>query len=169
MENENKNKKRLSVISIVVIIIVLIIIIAICLKLFVFNNSNNKSLSSNSSEISSIEGDEYVELDGNTKINTSSFLQEEKYLNDFTFSNFYVYSIDGITRMEFDVYNDSDSRQVLDNFRFIIYDADNEVGSIVCDGDEFASKQTKRLSVVINCDVANMFDVSAEQIYNKVI
>ena len=164
-----KEEKRISIITVLIIVVVAIVAVVLCLKLFVFDKADSKNITSNENQLSSIEGEEYVEYDGTTKINTSEYLQEDKYLDDFVFDNFNVYCIDGITRMEFDVYNDSDNRKTLESYKLTIYGEENEAGTIVCNGAEFAAKQTKRLSIVINCDVANMFDVYIEPIYNKVM
>ena len=164
---EKKGKERISVITVAIMMVIAIISVVLCLKLFVFDKADSKNITSN--ELTNIEGEEYIEYDGDTKINTSYYLQEDKYLDEFVFNNFYVYCVDGITRMEFDVYNDSDNRKTLESYKFVIYGEEATAGTITCQGTEFAAKQTKRLSVVINCDVANMFDVYVEPVYNNVM
>lgn len=160
----NEGEKRISVITLVIIIAIVIVALIVCLNIFVLNKNNEESYS----EIKNIEGEQYIEYDENVKINNSELLQETKYLNNFAFNNFYVYSIDGVTKIEFDVYNGSAKRAKLQNCYFVIYDEnENVAGKLLVNGDELASEQTKRLSIVVDADIANLLDIGVEPIYNN--
>lgn len=166
MEN---NKKRISIITIIIICIIIIAVALLCIKLFLIDKSDGNNDYKNESVISNIEGEEYIEYDSDVKINTSQFLQDTKYLDTFEFNNFYVYTIDGVTKIEYDVSNVSSDRKKLQSFKFIVYNENEKVGSLICNGDEFAANQTKRLSIVVNADIANLFDMEVEPIYNSSI
>lgn len=168
-KKEKKEKRRISVISISVIVILVIAVACVCLKFFVFDKIKSNNDMTGTNQLTSILGEDYIEYDGETKINTSEYLQEDKYLDNFVFNNFDVYCIDGVTRIEFDVFNDSENRENLDSFKFIVASKENVAGEIKCQGSEFAAKQTKRLSVVVNCDVSNMFDIYVDPIYSNVM
>lgn len=160
------NKKRFSIITIAIIVLVVCIVIFICAKMFVFNKNKEDTINDKTVEITNISGEENVEYDGNKKINISDYMQDEIYLEDFTFNNFYIYSVDNVTRIEFDVCNESSSRKKMTDYKIKIFKQDKNVGEIICTGEEFAAGQTKRLSVVIGADVANLTTIGIEQIYN---
>ena len=158
-------KKRISFITIFIIGVVILVIIGIILKLFVFDK--NVDANNNQDEkIMNISGEENVEYDGAKKINISGIMQNDIYMDDFTFNNFYIYSIDGVTRIEFDVSNDSSERKKLNDYKMKIYGENDEYGEIICTGEEFAAGQTKRLSVVVNADVANLSAIDIESTYS---
>lgn len=160
-----ESKKRFSVITIFIIVLVICAIIFACIKFFVLDRNRNEN-TGNTGAIADILGEENVEYDGNKKINISEYIQGEMYLEDFTFSNVYVYSIDGVTRIEFDVCNDSSSRKKLGDYKIKIYSEKGEAGEIVCTGEEFAAGQTKKLSVVIEADVANLTTIEIDSVYS---
>lgn len=161
-----KNKERRSIFTIALIVLVLVILGIVCYVLVIpKNNKSNINDNNSSEEMVSIPGEDYVEYDGDKKINVSEYMESEIYLDDFTFSNFYIYSIDNLTQIEFDVSNDSSKRKGLGEYVMKIYSETEKVGEVVCTGEEFAAGQTKRLSLVINADVANLLNIELESMY----
>ena len=167
-----KGKKRISIISIVILLIIIVAIIVL-LKVFLFNNTEENDINQDysatsnttSNTIKDIAGNDYVKVEDGARINVSDALQSDKALDDFTFNNFYIYSVDGATRIEFDVTNNLNIRCKLNKFKLLIYTDKEKAGEILCTGDEFAAGQVKRLSVTVNADLANMYNLEVKAVY----
>lgn len=169
MKNE---ENRMSFFTVAMIIVVLVVMLLV-LKFYVFDNflkEDTKNVDEKAEVVdgvTDIEGEDYIKIEDGVKINISQNLEEEKELDGFIFSDFYIYSVDGATRIEFDVENMLETREVLDDFKINVYTEKGKVGRFSCKGDSFAAKQTKRLSVTVNADIANLYDIELEKIYSQ--
>ena len=161
-----EGKKQISVITIILGIIIVIGIIAIVW--LVINNASSKS-STNSSDLTvkDIPGDEFVSVEGDTRVNISEQLKNEKGFDMFVFSNFNVYSVDSVSRIEYEVTNISEERATLDDFNINIYDTEDLVETITCKGEELAAGQTKSLSVIVNADISNLYNLDVSPVYTN--
>lgn len=162
---EKRNVERKSVFTIALIVLLLLIVVIVCYVLFFSKGQDSIINESTHVELASISGEENVEYDGKKKINKSEYMESEIFLEDFIFSNFYIYSIDGFTQIEFDVLNGSSKRKKLEEYIMNVYNETEKVGEIVCTGEEFAAGQTKRLSVVVNADIANLASIELKPTY----
>ena len=165
MESKKLKFGRVSIISLVIIIVIAVCVVAL-IGIIIFNSFK---ITDNASKdyANDILGEENIEYDNNAKVNNSDLLIENKYLDNFIFSNYYIYSVDGNTRIEYDITNDSDKRMELDEYVMEIYSGEKKVGQVTCKGTTLAAKQTKTLNVVIKADVANLSNIMLKKIYNK--
>ncbi len=162
-----EGKKQISVITIILGIIIVIAIVVV-VWLVINNNTSSKS-GTNSSEliVKDIPGDEFVSVEGDARVNISEQLKNEKGFDSFVFSDFNVYSVDSVSRIEYEVLNASDERKNLDDFNINIYDTEGLVGSIPCKGEELAAGQSKHLSVIVDADISNLYNLDVSQVYSN--
>lgn len=166
---------RISIFTILIILVIIVVAI-LCLKFFVLDknnklpdNSENYYEDKEDNTVVDIYGGDYVKSEEGVRINTSETLQNEKELDGFTFNNFYVYSVEGLTRIEFDVTNNLEFREVLGKYKMILYSDKEKIGEILCEGEEFAANETKRLNVTVGADVSNLYNVKLEKVYTQSI
>ncbi len=181
-------EKRVSTITIIIIVVVIAIIAIVVLGIMgVFsniiggneneNNVNIDQIAGNLTDeeldkipegVSNIEGENNIEIDANQKkINNSNVINNSYYLDEFKFSNFYISSIEGKTKITCTITNISDTYATLDAFYIYFYD-DNSVcaGAQMVKSTRFGAKESQDIDIIVDADVANLSEIDLKRVYS---
>ena len=162
--------KRPSLISMIIIAVMAIAVVGIVILIVQAaiggNNTIVQAQGNNSSiSISSIEGDTNctIERDGR-RINNSSELNKDKNVDNFVFESFEVSSINNITTITFEIYNTSDKEEKLGKYELkVLDDTYSIVGTINDEIDSINANSRKKVSIKVNGDIANLFDIQVNK------
>ena len=162
--------KRPSLISMIIIAVMAIAVVGIVILIVKAaiggNNTIVRAQGNNSSiSISSIEGDTNctIERDGR-RVNNSSELHKDKNVDNFVFESFEVSSINNITTITFEIYNTSDKEEKLGKYELkVLDDTYSIVGTINDEIDSINANSRKKVSIKVNGDIANLFDIQVNK------
>ena len=162
--------KRPSLISMIIIAVMAIAVVGIVILIVQAaiggNNTIVQAQGNNSSiSISSIEGDTNctIERDGR-RVNNSSELHKDKNVDNFVFESFEVSSINNITTITFEIYNTSDKEEKLGKYELkVLDDTYSIVGTINDEIDSINANSRKKVSIKVNGDIANLFDIQVNK------
>ena len=153
--------------KIVPIIVVSILIIGVIVGVIYFITNNNKKEGEKTNEevnVSNEVVEEFVKvLDDGKKLNTSSKLNETKYVDGFEIGNIELSTVAGQTTLYADVKNNTGKDADVKVLEITLYDEDGGVivtmGGVITDAK---AGETVKLEASTTLDFANAYDFKVE-------
>ncbi len=165
---EKKRPSLISIIAILVIAILIVLIIVFTIKALTNGNQQNQSKNTITKDkvLNSIEGEQncVVENDGR-KINSSVELQTNKRVDDFIIESFEVSSLNNFTTITFDIYNTKNEDLEFGKYVLKIFDDSMNIVDTINDEVGIIEGLTRKtVSLKLEGDVANLFDIQVEKV-----
>lgn len=155
--------------KIVPIIVVSILIIGVIVGVIYFITNNDKKEGENTNQeveanVLNEEVEEFVKvLDDGKKVNTSSKLNETKYVDGFEIGNIELSTVAGQTTLYADVKNNTGKDADVKVLEITLYDENDEVivtmGGVITDAK---AGETVKLEASTTLDFANAYDFKVE-------